>query len=52
MAEGGFWDDQESAQKVVAELKVARAVVDPCDEAAATLEEIETLVELGEEAGA
>ncbi len=51
MSEGGFWDDQESAQKVVGALKIAKAVVEPCDEAAATLEEIATLAELGEELG-
>ncbi|MBC8329940.1 MAG: peptide chain release factor 2 [Planctomycetes bacterium] len=52
MAEAGFWDDQESAQKILGALKLARAVVEPCEAVDATLEEIATLGELGEEAGA
>lgn len=49
MAASGFWDDQETAQKVVEKLKLARAVVDPVESAQSTLSDIETLVELGEE---
>lgn len=52
MAEGSFWDDQEAAQRVIGQMKQARAVTDPIDEAADVLEEIRMLAELGEEAGA
>ncbi len=49
MAADGFWDDQEAAQRIIGALKVARAVVDPVEATADTLEEIRTLVELGME---
>jgi peptide chain release factor 2 len=46
-----FWNDKDRAQKVVSELKVVREIVEPVAKADETLEEIETLVELGAEAG-
>ncbi len=49
MSQGSFWDDQEAAQKVIAQMKQARAVTDPIDEAAEALEDISMLVELGAE---
>lgn len=52
MAESGFWDDQDAAQKVIGQMKQARAVTDPIDETAEVLEEISMLAELGEEGGA
>lgn len=52
MSEGSFWDDQEAAQKIIAQMKGVRAVTDPIDDAAESLEEIAMLGELGEEAGA
>jgi peptide chain release factor 2 len=51
MAAPGFWDDQETAQTLIGKLKLAKSVVDPIDEARASLEDIRTLVELGEEMG-
>jgi len=51
MSDGAFWDDQESAQKVITQMKAVRAVTDPIEEAAEALEEITMLGELGEEAG-
>ncbi len=51
MAAPEFWDDQEAAQETIAELKLMRSVVDPVGEAWETFEEIDTLIELGEEAG-
>ncbi len=51
MAQADFWDDQERAQKIIGRLKLARATVEPIDGVQAALEEIGTLVELGEEAG-
>jgi peptide chain release factor 2 len=52
MASGGFWDDQERAQEVIAELKRVRAAVDPVEAAAEVLDDVRTLAELGEEVGA
>lgn len=52
MSDGAFWDDQEAAQKVIAQMKAVRAVTDPIDDAAEALEEITMLGELGEESGA
>ena len=52
MSAGDFWDDQEHAQVVISELKLSKAVTEPIDRAVEVLEEIETLVELGEEMGA
>ena len=49
MSGGAFWEDQEAAQKVIAQMKQARAVTDPIDQAAEVLEEISMLGELGEE---
>ena len=51
MTAAGFWDSQEAAQKVIGEMKLAKAVIDPIDDAAESLEEVAMLVELGEEAG-
>jgi peptide chain release factor 2 len=51
MTAAGFWDNQDAAQKVIGEMKQAKAVIDPIDDAAESLEEIAMLAELGEEAG-
>lgn len=51
MVGAGFWDSQEEAQKVIGEMKQIRAVVEPIEEAAAALEDVSTLAELGEEMG-
>jgi peptide chain release factor 2 len=51
MAAPGFWDDQETAQVLIGKLKLAKSVIGPIDEARASLEDIRTLVELGEEMG-
>jgi peptide chain release factor 2 len=49
MGQPGFWDDPESAQKVVAELKALRAVVEPTLDALAKVEDLKTLHELARE---
>ncbi|MCK4601281.1 MAG: peptide chain release factor 2 [Phycisphaerae bacterium] len=46
-----FWDNQESAQKVVAQLKTLKAVIVPVTELSARIEDLQTLHELGVEAG-
>ncbi len=51
MAEGGFWDDQESAQETIQRLKLARAVVEPVEAASAALADAQALAELAEESG-
>lgn len=47
----GFWDSQESARKVVGELKLLKAQVGPLDELSAGLDDARTAYELGREAG-
>ncbi|MCD4824082.1 MAG: peptide chain release factor 2, partial [Phycisphaerae bacterium] len=52
MASPGFWDNQESAQIVVAELKALKAVVAPTQEITRRVEDLEVHYELAaEEAG-
>jgi len=50
MARPGFWDDPETAQQRVAELKSAKAIVAPVRDLLRRLEDLETLHELAEEA--
>ena len=49
MSRPGFWDDSESAQKVVARLKSLKAVVTPVTETLAQVEDLQTLYELASE---
>jgi peptide chain release factor 2 len=49
MAQPGFWDDPDSAQKVVAQLKALKAVVDPVTDAVARAEDLQALLDLAEE---
>ena len=51
MSAPNFWDNQESAQKVVAELKTLKAIIVPITELSAQIEDLQTLHELGAEAG-
>jgi len=50
MAAPGFWDDQEAAAPIIAELKAAKAIVGPVTELAARTEDLEVLYELAIEA--
>jgi peptide chain release factor 2 len=52
MGKTDFWDRQERAQEIIGKLKLAKAVTDPFDQASSGLEDIRTLVEMGEEMGA
>ena len=45
----GFWDDQESARKVIARLKYVKALVDPLSRLAQEAEDLQVLGELGRE---
>lgn len=47
--EPGFWDDQEQAQAVIAELKGVTAVVAPLDETMAATDDLLAMMEMGEE---
>ncbi|MCK4623928.1 MAG: peptide chain release factor 2 [Phycisphaerae bacterium] len=51
MSAPNFWDNQESAQKVVAQLKTLKATITPITELSAQVEDLQTLHELGAEAG-
>jgi len=46
-----FWDNQERAQKIVAELKGLKGVVDPVEETKQKIEDAALLWEMAEEAG-
>lgn len=49
MGEPGFWDDSESAQKTVAELKTLKAIVGPMDELSSSVEDFGALFEMADE---
>ncbi|MHC4839080.1 MAG: PCRF domain-containing protein, partial [Planctomycetota bacterium] len=51
MGAPAFWDDQEAAQKTIGEMKQVRAVVEPIEAAAESLDDLRALAELGEEMG-
>jgi len=48
----GFWSDQERSQRLIAEKKHARGVVEPIAEVDSALADLAVAIELGEEAGA
>jgi peptide chain release factor 2 len=49
MAEPGFWNNQEKAQEVVAQLKGLNSLVKPLEEAMSAAGDIATMVEMAEE---
>ena len=49
MAAPGFWDNQDSAQAVVVDLKSLNVVVNPLGELISAAEDLTALVELAEE---
>ena len=49
MAAPDFWNNQEKAREVVAELKGLKAVLKPLDEAIAAADDLATLVEMAQE---
>jgi len=51
MGSAGFWDHQEQAQAVVAEVKLLKAAMDPVQQMLAAIDDVRALYELGEEAG-
>ena len=49
MGEATFWDDNESAQKTVADLKGLKAIVTPMDELTSSVEDMSALFEMADE---
>jgi peptide chain release factor 2 len=49
MGQPGFWDDNESAQKTVAELKSLKSIVGPMDELSSSVEDFGALFEMADE---
>ncbi|MEO1528814.1 MAG: peptide chain release factor 2 [Planctomycetota bacterium] len=49
MGEANFWDDNESAQKTVSELKALKIIVGPMDELSSSAEDLGALMEMAEE---
>jgi len=50
MAAPGFWDNQESAQKIVAQLKALKAIVAPMKDLSQRIEDVQVHYELAREA--
>src|SRR4051812_5535163 len=51
MNQDGFWDNQEAAKPVIAEMKLIKTVVDPVEAADKAMSDVRTLFELGTEMG-
>jgi peptide chain release factor 2 len=51
MGQPDFWNNQERAQSVIAELKTLNAVIKPFEELIAQGDDLEAMIELGDEAG-
>ena len=49
MSAAGFWDNQERAQQVVAELKAVKGIVKPLEEAEASTGDLMAMLELADE---
>lgn len=49
MSAPGFWDNQESAQRVVVELKTLKAILDPLDELISSDDDLTALIEMADE---
>src|SRR5262245_9048836 len=50
MGEGGFWDNQDAAKSVVAELKTVKAAAEPVEEMLRGIDDVRAMYELGAEA--
>ncbi|QDV83385.1 peptide chain release factor 2 [Stieleria sp.] len=49
MGQPDFWDDNESAQKTVGELKALKAIVGPMNELSSSVEDLSVLMEMADE---
>jgi peptide chain release factor 2 len=51
MGETSFWDHQDTAKSVVAEMKVLKAAIEPVEAMLRGIEDVRAMYQLGEEAG-
>ncbi len=51
MGEAGFWDNQETAKPIIAELKLLKAQIDPVEAVLSEVGDVRALFQLGSEAG-
>jgi peptide chain release factor 2 len=51
MGEGSFWDNQDAAKSVVAEMKLLKAAIEPVEAMLRGVEDVRAMYQLGEEAG-
>ncbi len=51
MGEGSFWDNQDTAKSVVAELKIIKAAIEPVEAMLRAIEDVRAMYQLGEEVG-
>src|SRR4051794_21627951 len=51
MGADGFWDHQETAKPIIAEMKVLKASTDPVVQILKDIDDVKAMYELGEEAG-
>ena len=49
MSRPDFWDDNDAAQKVIAELKSLKTIVDPMDELSSSVDDLDALFEMAQE---
>ena len=49
MGKPDFWDDNETAQKTVAQLKSLKTIVGPMDELSTSVEDLDALIEMADE---
>ena len=50
MGDTDFWNDQEKAKSIVAEMKIIKAVMDPVDALLRDIDDVRAMYQLGEEA--
>ena len=50
MGEEKFWDNQDAAKGVVAEVKILKAQIEPMDDMITALEDVKAMYQLGSEA--
>ena len=51
MGETSFWDHQDTAKSVVAEMKILKAAIEPVEAMLRGIEDVRAMYQLGEEAG-
>ena len=51
MGENGFWDNQETAQSVVSEVKALKVQIEPIEAMFAGLDDVKAMLALASEAG-